>query len=354
MAYSVARPGDTVQVCGGIYGPQQIVRGSQSQAGPTITFKNCAGQRPTVSLPSGRALQLGQNNGYASGNAPSYIAFDGIDVNGSVGLVATPNSGQIPATGIVFKNLHIWSIQGACCGQLLIGNHSVTVDNVEIGPECCNSDGMLIGLAIGQPNPNNIIIRNSYIHDLYATCTKVPLAIKATYGGCSGTGFEDPGGGGLEHVDGIQLIGGNNITIEGNRFEMAAALGCGGVIFSAPVNGGSFSNFTIQNNYFGRTPCANDAIDIGGPGIGTYSGYLNILNNTVEGFAQLHGNSAEKIFVPSAVIRISGNSFGSYKTDGPQNCSVVTSDGSILTPIYRNNVFGSIGGVSGVTCDAPG
>src|SRR5262249_52970558 len=156
----------------------------------------------------------------------------------------------------------------------LIGNAAVTVDNVEIGPECCNSDGILIGQDNGQPVPNGVTIRNSYVHDLYATCSKVPQAIKDAYGGCSGTGFEEPGAGSLEHVDGTQAIGGTNITIEGNRFERAAALGCGGVLFTQPVNGGSFANWTIANNFFGKTACTNDDIDLSGPGAGTYSGYF--------------------------------------------------------------------------------
>ena len=86
-AYAIAAPGDVVQVAAGSYVSQTITKGSQSQAGPAITF-----QCVSVHACTTAGIDLGQNNGSLSGDAPSYLTFDGIDVRGQ----STPSTTRTP------------------------------------------------------------------------------------------------------------------------------------------------------------------------------------------------------------------------------------------------------------------
>ena len=74
-AYAIAQPGDVVSVAAGKYPAQRLLSGGKGRRGPAITIK-C---RPVHSCILSD-LTLGQNSGSSSGDAPSYVNIDGIDV----------------------------------------------------------------------------------------------------------------------------------------------------------------------------------------------------------------------------------------------------------------------------------
>jgi IPT/TIG domain len=77
-------------------------------------------------------------------------------------------------------------------------------------------------------------------------------------------------GPGVPHTDALQVYsGGTNITIQGNKFY-------GNASSALQSGGGTLSNWTIQNNYFGATECCNNLVW----GQATVSGSFIVRNNT--------------------------------------------------------------------------
>jgi hypothetical protein len=334
-AYAIVRPGDVVRVAAGDYVAQRIMRGSQSQSGPAISFQ-CATRHACIV----DGLVLGQNNGSTSGDPPNYVTFDGIDVSGEIFGFYNQNTDPQP-THITIENGHVWSLDDASGGLISLPDEdTVAIRNMEIGPACCNADGLDMTVArFGAPSPSNITVDRSFIHDIYDSCTHVPPAITSAYGACSGTGYEDNCAS-CAHTDGSQWYGGNNVLIENNRIvNVNAGFAVGQGLFMQEANGGTFSNVTIVNNMFASTP--NNDVSMSGPGMGSWSGYLHVYYNTIQGNLRLYGGPGSQIFRPGTAIVITGNIIGNLASAYGNSCSVMLSNGSVYTPTYGHNLNGN-------------
>ena len=334
-ALSQAQPGDVVEVAAGTY-PKQRVLASKNRSGPAVTFR-CARAHACVL----GGLVLGQNSGSPSGDAPGYVTFDGLDVHGSVGTAYNQNSDPAP-TRITIANSHIWSLDSDGSGILAQSVDHFTLRDVEIGPRCCGgndagADGIEFGVPReGAPSPSNIVLSRVYIHDLFDSCSHVPTSITAKYGGCSGTGYGD-GCSSCDHVDGIQVFGAHGFLMDSSRiYNVNSGYAVGQGLFMQEANGGSFSDVTIQNSMFGDTP--NNDVSMSGPGEGSWSGYVHVYYNTIQGNLRLYGSPGSQIFRPGTSIVVAGNIVGNLGSSNNNSCSLTLSDGSRYTPTYRNNL----------------
>ncbi len=287
--------------------------------------------------------------------SPSNITIDGIDVNGKI-VARQPNSGN-SSTNVTLQNTHVWDLSsnlGDDLGGGLIswssGNvDGLTLNNDEIGPSCCNRDGLQF--AISPPAttvPANVTISNSTIHDLYDTCNAVPSAITDKWGACTGTGFGDPAHAGY-HTDGIHLWGGvTNLKLLNNKWYGISlpGVGAGQTIFlecgDVTGSGGNLTctNITIANNMaFSGTGTDNNVVSMGNryPGTPGIAGDVRILYNTVWNAYNGANSLAIGDFAPSATVEVVGNIMRTMAN----SCSVYRKDGTAMTPTYRNNLFES-------------
>lgn len=328
--YLAAGPGSTVVIPCGSYGPQQI---TGQNPGP-VTLQ--AAQPHCVTIAGD--LTLGVNNGSPSGNAPSNLTIDGIDVTGG-GIVGWYESGT-PTSGFVYRNAKVSCTQGCGNGIYLYSFQQSTIGpNVEVGPICCNGDG--IDMAIprqGAPSPDGITLDTVNVHDIYDSCTILRKTLPTTP--CSGQGFED-GCASCAHPDGTQWYGGLNATIRNSTFTNinpggTAAQG----IFMSQANGGLYSNITISNNTLG--PTANNDLGISGPGPGVVTGFVKITGNHVAGNIRLYGDPQfGEAFAPGIQITVAQNVADVYQTTHGNGCDLILSDGTLYTPTYIGNVFGN-------------
>jgi hypothetical protein len=318
-AYELAQPGDAVDVACGTYPSQTIARNGRNGA---VAIRAVTAHCATVN----GWITLGLNNGGEPGNAPDYLTIDGIDVvDGS--LVGFWNGGG-PSRGLTLRNMKITDISNGTDLIALGSWDGLTIENVELGPACCQAVGLAVGRGnFGDPLNRNINISGLDIHDLSDTC--------ATIGGsCSGVGFGS-GCGGCRHIDGIQVTDAHDIAIRNTRVErLSGASGQG--IFFAPANGGTFSNILLEGNNVGNLP--QDDISISGPGNGIVSGYVRIINNTSAGNIILYGNAPNnQIVAPGTEVVFSGNN-GDLGTSNEANpCMLVLSNGSLFRPTWTGN-----------------
>lgn len=332
-AYAIASPGDKIQLAAGAYGAQTILKGSQSQSGPAVITFQCI----TVHACVVSGIDLGQNNGSITGDSPSYIAFDGIDVHGSIYNYYNQTTNPQP-THITFQNGHVWNLTNSGALIALNSLDNLTIKNFEIGPNAPNGDGIELGIPrSGSPSPSNIVFDNLYIHDVFDSCSHVPAAIISAYGSCSGTGYGDNPSGGYDHVDGLQIYGANNFLMQNSRvYDINNGFSVGQGLFMQEANGGKFSNVTIQNNMFGNTP--NNDVSMSGPGSGSWTGYLHIYYNSIQGNLRLYGSSGSQIFAPGTSIIIAGNIIGDLASSNNNGCSIILSNGTTFTPTYSHNM----------------
>jgi hypothetical protein len=334
-AYRVAKPGQTVLAAGGTYPAQTIMRTSPQKPAPAVVFKAARGGTVTVN----GVLSLGANNGQLSGDSPSYLTFDGININGGCFITRYNESTAVPLpTGLTYQNAHIQALDNACHLVYLNSSDHVLIRNVDLGPMCCDGDAVELGISReGGPSPSHIVLDRLYIHDIYDSCRRVPVSA----GPCNAIGYGD-GCRSCDHVDGIQVFGGHDVTISNSRVY---AINPGGLvgqdIFFAPANGGTFSNITLQNNMVDST--ANNDTSFVGPGRNWYSGYIRLLYNTFRGDLQIYPLA----LVAGTEVTITGNIIGGAATGSPAPlCSVRAGDGTVVTPKFSHNLIGN------VTCSA--
>jgi hypothetical protein len=348
-AYAVARPGDTVLVAPGTYPPQQIFRGSQSQRGPSVITFRCRVPHTCTIVGD---LTLGANNGSESGNPPSYVAFDGLDVkNGTIS--GTHNQNTPSPTHITFRNGHVyaWGDRGSLI--LFSDVDRFTLRNYEIGPGCCGGgtggDGIELGVLRPGSNNSRVLFDRIDVHDLYDTCRAATPRILARYGACSGTGNGDRPRSG-DHVDGLQIYGARGFTMIDSRVSNIGASGSatGQGLFMQQANGGTFANVLIENNFFGAVAPGNNNVSMSGPcsssGLdrcGSWTGYLHVFYNTIQGNLRLYGDGESGIFAAGTPIVVAGNIIGSLASSHGNSCSIVVSDGSTYTPTYAHNLNGN-------------
>jgi hypothetical protein len=335
-------------VGGGAYPPQTIWRGSHSQAGPAITFVCGSGQSCNV-----RGLSLGNGNSQTSSGAPSHLAFDGINISDGafVAFAGAPNGPQ--PTDIAYKNAHIWcmhNIAGAQAPNHPCGTHLIylkstdhfTARNVEIGPCMCNADAVSLatGVTTG-PNPSNITLDGVYIHDLYDNCANVPAAIQSQYGSCAGLlGYGNDGC--CDHVDGIQALAGDNVTIKNSRFyainpRSSTTTGAAQCVFVESQNGGTESNWTFINNMMMGCNGTNP-VSFGNSPQGLMTGYWRFYYNSIPqiDFYDAAGNG---IFGANATVEVVGNIIRSriLHSNNSTSCSYTRNNGTVFAGVFHNN-----------------
>jgi len=294
-AYLLAQSGDTVLVAGGSYGSQQLLFDPGKGSEP-VTFRAAPGQTVMIN----GVLELGGNCGGDCGAPPHDLVLDGISASG--GLRTWYNGGK-GADNLLIENAKYASGVGlgGGAGITLSSTRNVTVRNVEIGPMCCGSlsggFNSLVGIVLGKgeatPNPANITIDRVYIHDIERKGAYWPASgygpppapdCPTTYDSC--------------HGDGIQAYGGDNITIKNSRFYNNNSQ----QLFLGTANGGTFSNWTIENNMI-SSPSEGGSCGICGSAAAgvAFSGFFHIYYNS------LAPPGAQIRFTPAAAINPSAN-----------------------------------------------
>ena len=138
-------------------------------------------------------------------------------------------------------------------------------------------------------------------------------------------------------MDGIQVYGAHGFVFENSRISnVNAGHDVGQGLFMQEANGGTFSDVTIQNSMFGSTP--NNNVSLSGPGNGTWSGYVHIYYNTIQGNLRLYGNPGSQIFAPGTSIIVAGNIVERLASSYNNSCTVLRSDGAPYTPTYSHNL----------------
>lgn len=177
--------------------------------------------------------------------------------------------------------------------------NDLTVQNMEIGPYCCDSDGVHSGWKTGQPQITNVRFIGNYIHGLTNNC--------ATYVGQSpdGVGPATCGPDTAVHVDCFQLDTGQNIDIIRNRcFDNWEQ----GIFFGGTAGGGPASTSCPTAS----TGCYEGTINIEGNAVSAsvvttpFSANPFILGRNVAPPA-----AAQPSWSPSAVVNVRYNSIPS-------------------------------------------
>jgi hypothetical protein len=331
-AYSLAQPGDTILVGPGTYPATTL----QQAATGAVTFQ-CASAAAGACTVNGE-LDLGSNNGSLSGNAPSNLTLDGINIVNGI-LYGYYNTGA-QTSNFVFENAKITDTQDAGGSAIRLNSfQGALIKNVEVGPICCNADGIdMVIPREGAPSPNGITLDSVNVHDIYDSCTLLVAQLPGTP--CSGLGFEDAGCSSDPncgaHVDGAQWFGGLNSTIKNSTFTNINPGGRAGQgIFFQSANGGLFSNLTFTGNTLGATP--NNDFSISGPGTSVVSGSVTISGNHDAGNMLLYSG----VFAPGINISVTGNVATLFATTPSNGCTLTLGDGSSYTPAYSGNSFGN-------------
>lgn len=205
QAYRAARPGDVVVVEGGTYRRDQIeVDSSKLASAPPVKFVTAPGQ-----LVRSDGLVI-----YGSG-----ITFE--SRNGGFFDFAWGWWARAGSSRLTFRNVRSAIFTCSSCSDLtIVGGEVGPWDSVPNGGE----DPQIQRDASGTgPMPRNIRIAGAYIHDM--------------------THRASPGA----HTDCLQILAGDNIVIERNRFDR-----CASDAIIAKADHGDITRLLIQNNVFGK------------------------------------------------------------------------------------------------------
>ena len=225
-AYDIARQGDVVEVAGGAYGAQSIVRDDKytTRDVPGVTFRPARGAKVTIAdMKFGRWVEI---EGGAA-DAPSNITIrDMADNRTAVGNSGSLNGGAINdcewTSGTNAYYITVVNIDA--CNMQISGSHFVTIRGGDWGP-CTTgipgSDGCSNMKIVDGPS-TNITIDGAYIHDFRIV----------------------PGSG--EHLECLFIVSGLNMTIRNSTFEDCEFYD----IFIQRYDGHELRNLTIQNNFF--------------------------------------------------------------------------------------------------------
>jgi len=321
-AYQVAKAGETVEVAAGSYDTQTVLQTQPPKAAPPVTFRSASGAQVMVG-----GIQLGQNNGSTSGTSPSNLVFDGFDINGQ--FHASYSGVGAGASNITLENSHVYGWNALGPMLLLRDVVNFTAQNDEVGPACCQADGIQLAIrSEGNSNPQNVVFDRLYVHDIANTCSTEPR-----YPDCAGNGAGD-GCTSCEHVDGIQAFGGQGITIRNSRFYNAGTQN----IFLQSANGGTFSNVTIENTMVSTSyGSPTNSVSLSGPGVSVFSGFARFRNNTFQKDVRIY----QRVLAPGTQVEFTNNiAFFRGDEGGAQPCTYEAGDGSTITPTYSHNLFG--------------
>jgi hypothetical protein len=215
-AYRLARCGDVIDVRAGSYGVQGLYEvASLSSCSRNVTFRPAAGASVTVEA-------VGFGDGIGSTNAPDRITLKNFAVRKHVNL--TGDVEHVTVEGIDGGGFYI---QGAN-DVLIKGGDWGPCDSS--GPSECRSQSFITEDSRLNEYTRNVTIDGAVFHDYVIT----------------GVG---------DHFECLFTTGGSNVTIRNSRFYNCRtyAIATGGRAWA------HYREWTIENNWFGRTCCNGTA-----------------------------------------------------------------------------------------------
>jgi hypothetical protein len=316
-AYATARPGDTVVIAGGTYSGHQEIDYDPRKTSPPVIFEPAAGQQVNIDggldfegasyidfRGSGRVRVHNMDANMHGSHRASYLTISGVRLFGT-----GDDDPEEPLGGTNYFN----SVD------------HLTLRDVEIGPSCCDLDGLDISIAReGDPNPSNVVLDDVYIHDIELSCADLPATYRSM---CHAKPTE-------EHVDCVQFFGGVNVTIQNSRFFNCSESN----VMTGSGNGGTYSNWTLENNLFGPLSHPNNGVDFtdGGPGNSPWSGSIRVVHNSFadgpNGPALIFGEGPG-VFQQGTTAYVAGNAHGLSNLCVPDTVN--------LTVTFVQNVWGS-------------
>ena len=202
-AYTVARPGDVVQVADGSYGHQTIPLQAAKTSSQDVVIRPAAGASVTLSYLSvyGRHVEIRDMR--------------------TGGFYVRPGAADLTLRDVVSTD----------------ASFITSADDVSlIGGEIRNADsrdGLQVKMAGGGAHePTNLLIDGVYIHDI--------------------TRVSDP----TAHTECIQFTAGRNVTIRNSRFVACSTQG----VFFKEGLGGQIDGVLVENNWFGKIAGQNTLI----------------------------------------------------------------------------------------------
>jgi hypothetical protein len=321
-ACNVAQSGDVVRVENGNYARQRIAGCAKSS--PGVRF--VAQTRHRVFI-GGSGLEVGSRSVHST-----WLTFDGIDaetfaVIGPCESGCSSTGGDFPigdprrTNHITIDHMNVRAHGGTGEESPAYADQVdyFTFEHSQIGPVCCDADGMDI-----YPTVSHVTVDHVDIHDVASTCSNVPQGEWAT---CSG-GSSPPGD---NHIDCLQMVGGDTVTIANSEL-----VNCDAGTLMNGINRQGYRNVTLVNNFF-----QGHVLDMtGGGGVdskGTYafSGFVHIYYNTIP------DGSYFQDWAPGGDYEIVGNIFG----DIPPNHGKCTIEGTEGNPdvrfrVAQYNMFG--------------
>lgn len=280
--------GDLILVMGGTYGAtQSLVRDSGKDNAAVTTIRVAPGQAVTT---AGLFFGAEPDNSECDTTPISRSGADNVVVDGdnrmSPAWLQFMCIGGDPTENVTVKNMKV-GIDGAVFIKGAIG---ITMQNVEIGPVCCTADGIQMTRSLPNFDPNNILLDGLYVHDIVRVCSEWP----ANAGPCPQP--ESP----TAHTDGIQVGSGHNVTIRNSRWYAIPHQ----QIFFNCINGGSFSNITIENNMAAeKVAAASNEINLSDTCVDQFTGFIHVKYNSTEGTINVRPAGV----APGTDVQIIGN-----------------------------------------------
>ncbi len=259
-AYSVAAGGDTIEVAGGSYKAQSIPKRSLGTS--VVTFRPAAGE--TVTL-AGLSITA------------SYVEIDDITLSSTGGLTI----GDMSQSDTTYTN-HVTIRNMSGQTMFIVGQNITMYGGSWGGFNACNSSA-------------------EDIADVYPACPNGTCQMSSKYITFDGVTFHDVSDNGnqcsgAKHVDCLQFLGGEYVTVRNSRFYNCATTN----MILRPYQNALASNVTIENNFL------QDTIDNGGISLNIGSG-----GDTISGTNTIRYNSGGSMsWAPSSgTVSVVGNAF---------------------------------------------
>lgn len=259
-AYSVAAGGDTIEVAGGTYSSQSLPKRSIGTS--VVTFVPAAGAKVTLGGLTIRA---------------SYVELKDITLS-STGALTIGDMSQADTT--YTTNVTIRNMSGQ--SMFIVGQ------NIS-----------MYGGSWGGFNACNASVED--IADVYPACPNGTCQMASKYITFDGVTFHDVGDNGnqcngAKHVDCLQFLAGEYVTVRNSRFYNCATTN----MILRPYQNAKASNVTIENNFL------QDTIDNGGISLNIGSG-----GDTISGTNVIRYNSGGSMtWAPSSgTVTVVGNAF---------------------------------------------
>ena len=318
-ACNIAQSGDVVRVENGTYARQRLACAKTS---PGVRFVAQTRHRVFV---GGTGLEIGSRNAHST-----WLTFDGIDVETFAVIGPCESScvgGEYPlgdprrTNHITIDHMDVRAHGGTSEEAPAYADQVdyFTFEHSEIGPVCCDADGMDI-----YPTVSHVTVDHVDIHDVASTCSNVP---QAEWPSCKSESSHP----GDNHLDCLQMVGGDTVTISNSEL-----VNCDAGTFMNGIDRQEYRNVTLVNNFFqGHVLDMTGGGGVDSKGTFAFSGFVHIYYNTIP------DGSYFQDWAPGGDYEIVGNIFG----DIPPNHGKCTIEGTSETLTFRS-------GSRSTTCSA--